>query len=117
MMMEMLKCERCCDGPCARSVNNHQNSVSGSTSNSNALLARIPCTKDGVRILWGDTVYTPHPDRVPWDDDYILAVEVESIAIGSSSSWYTGTHIIVAGDVEFGNLDCYSDKELVPVDY
>lgn len=85
--------------------------------NEKDLLARIPCTKDGVPILWGDTVFTPDPDMAPWEDDYIIAVEVEAITIGCSFSEYTGTHTIVAGDFEFGNLDCYSKKELVPADY
>ena len=83
----------------------------------NDLLVRIPCTKDGKPILWGDTVYIANPDGAPWEDGYVLPVKVESIMIGCHFEEYDGTHTIMAGDNECGNLECYSACELVPAEY
>jgi hypothetical protein len=83
----------------------------------NDLLARIPHTKDGKPILWGDKVYYPDPDVATYSHfEDVHEIEVHSITIGTSFEEYIGTHTILAGDFEFGNLECYSQRAAVPLD-
>ena len=81
------------------------------------LLARIPHTKDGKPILWGDKVYLPDPDRVTICRDMdVVEGRVECITIGVSFPEYAGTHTVMFGDFECGNLELYSQRELVPLE-
>ena len=81
------------------------------------LLSRMPHTKDGKLILWGDKVYFPDPDMMTINrESDVIEGEVESITIGLSFNEYEGTHTIMFGDYESGNLELYSRRELVPLD-
>ena len=82
-----------------------------------ALLSRLPHTKDGKPILWGDKVYFPDPDTMIYDRDMdVIEGKVEAITIGVQFSEYEGTHTILFGDYESGNMELYSERELVPLD-
>ena len=82
------------------------------------LLSRMPHTKDGKMILWGDNVYFPDPDTMTIDREFdVIEGKVEAITIGCLFSEYEGTHTVLFGDYESGNLDLYSQRELVPLDY
>ncbi len=86
-------------------------------SECNALLSRIPCTKDGKKILWGDVVYFPHPDRMSLDHfEDVVEAPIDSIMLGLEFDEYKGTHTLLVGDYEMGNLDVYSSRGLVPLD-
>lgn len=81
------------------------------------LLSRIPHTKDGKPILWGDKVYFPDPDKMTMDREIdIIEGVVEAITIGVQFSEYEGTHTVMFGDYESGNLELYSSRELVPLE-
>jgi len=81
------------------------------------LLSRLPHTKDGKIILWGDKVYFPDPDSMIMDRELdVIEGEVEAITIGVQFKEYEGTHTIMFGDYESGNLELYSQRELVPLE-
>jgi len=77
---------------------------------------RLPCTHDGVPILWGDTVYYVNEDSTPYSNDRVLSGVVDCISTDMSFTCYKGTHNIQTSDYEAGNLEFYSNKDLVPQD-
>ncbi len=83
----------------------------------NELLSRMPHTKDGKIILWGDKVYFPDPDKMTMDRELdIIEGVVEAITIGVQFKEYEGTHTVMFGEYESGNLELYSSRELVPLE-
>ena len=90
---------------------------SGAKVPCNDVLSRMTHTKDGKIILWGDKVYFPDPDKMTMDRDLdIIDGVVEAITIGVQFKEYEGTHTVMFGDHESGNLELYSSRELVPLE-
>lgn len=78
------------------------------------IIKQLPHTKDGVPILIGDTVFIENDDHSYWGESDVLELVVCSISSNLNqynSSWYTGKFCIIAGDAEFGNEECYSNRE------
>ena len=81
------------------------------------VLSRMPHTKDGKIILWEDKVYFPDPDKMIMDRELdIIEGVVEAITIGVQFKEYEGTHTVMFGEYESGNLELYSSRELVPLE-
>ncbi len=77
---------------------------------------RLPCTHDGVPILWGDTVYYLDTVLIPLGEHKVSSITVKNISMGVDFADYNGTYTVGDGCYESGNLDFYSQQNLVPQD-
>ena len=74
------------------------------------IIKKLPFTSDGVPIVPGDMIWFKNTDHAYFGEDEAIEAKVQSISLGIDFNEYKGTHTIVAGDWEGGNLDCYSDE-------
>ena len=69
-----------------------------------ALIANLTLTGDGVPIVLGDCLYFRDPDD---PEDHVLLERVVSICEGVTFPEYAGTHTVMLGDFEMGNLEVF----------
>ena len=75
-----------------------------------AVVNRLPKTKDGAPIVPGDKVWFINEDEQYWGEDSAIEQTVSSISINDSTHAYEGSHVVCCDNWEGGNLECYADE-------